>query len=83
MSKERVICPNSLIPQGGLKSLTTLGNNNLDFRITRDQVVHLGRQVCCASWRQTNIIYAVFAVSNEYQTCLTRAGVPRLLSGLF
>ena len=37
----RAMGQNSLTPQSEQNSLTPLGNNNLNFRLARDQAVHL------------------------------------------
>ena len=58
----RAIGQNSLIKSlGQTKLLTPQGNNDLIFRLTRDQVVLLETVAnLCASRRQANDFYAVF-----------------------
>ena len=64
----RAMGQNSLTPLGEQNSLTPRGNNNLNFRLARDQVVHL--QIAanlCASPRQENNFFAVMA-AKRFQT---------------
>lgn len=53
----------------GQNSLTRWGNNDLNFRLGRDQVVHLETAAnLCASRHQANIFFSVCSISKHFMT---------------
>jgi len=53
----------------GQNSLTRWGNNDLNFRLGRHQVVHLETAAnLCASRHQANIFFSVCSISKHFMT---------------